>query len=75
MKKIRVYHSYYGCDTGCCGHIIEIDGERVGRFHFDHPYEEQEPLEFAKKLIESKLGKEHCQDLDWEHAELNIRED
>lgn len=22
--KVIVYHSYYGCDTGCCGHIVEI---------------------------------------------------
>jgi hypothetical protein len=24
MKRVVVYHSSYGCDTGCCGHTVAI---------------------------------------------------
>lgn len=35
--KIRVLHAYYGCETGCCGHILEVDGEEdYGTFTFSH---------------------------------------
>lgn len=51
MAKVIVYHAYYGCDTGCCGHVVDVfnddvvarddfdpqwDGERRD-FTFDHP--------------------------------------
>lgn len=68
-KRVKVFHSYYGCDSGSCGHRIEIDGKEVGQFSFEHPYKESH-LMFAKEIVEAELGKEHCQDLDWENAEL-----
>lgn len=37
VRRITVLHSYYGCDTGCCGHIIEVDGQQHGEFKFTHP--------------------------------------
>ena len=51
MAKVIVYHQFYGCDTGCCGHVVEVfDDEDVARedfnphldgegrnFEFDHP--------------------------------------
>lgn len=71
MKTIRVYHSFYGCETGCCGHTVEIDGEK--EFEFRHKYDETESdLDFAKRLAESVFGKAHCADLDWEHATVLI---
>jgi hypothetical protein len=74
-KRIIVSHAGYGCDTGCCGHVIEVDGEQVGSFHFDHPYagihasrEEKERVyrEFAEELVRDELGEAHVADLDWE---------
>ena len=69
--KIIVYHSYYGCDTGCCGHTVEIqddDGKRIKEeFAFDHPSGE-DVVEFAKRLIKEEYGEDHVKDLDWEHC-------
>ena len=39
--KVVVYHSGYGCETGCCGHTVELrddnDNEIRHKFEFDHP--------------------------------------
>lgn len=77
MKTIVVYHSYYGCDTGCCGHRIEllIDGESQGEhFSFDHPPgdppTDEQLREWAKELLIEEFGEEHCADLDWENSNL-----
>ena len=73
MGRVVVYHTGYGCDTGCCGHYIELDGKEViGSFRFDHPYYE-DPLQFARKMIEDEFGIDHCHDLDWDHC--IVRED
>ena len=68
-KKIVVLHSMYGCESGCCGHIIEVDGVR-SEFTFSHPNGD-EHLAFAKQLVEDKFGTEHVADLDWEHCEIS----
>lgn len=68
MGRIVVYHSTYGCATGCCGHTIDYpDGEA---FTFDHPGDMdappgEKPLEFARRVITAELGAEHVADLDW----------
>ena len=69
MPKLIVYHRFYGCDTGCCGHAINIDGKDV-KFVFEHPEETEDTKVWAKELIEDELGKEHGADLDWEHCEI-----
>lgn len=68
MPKVVVYHRGHGCDTGCCGHAIKVDGKEQG-FHFAHPetYEEDERT-FAKRLVTEELGPEHVADLDWENC-------
>jgi hypothetical protein len=65
--KIIVYHRSYGCDTGCCGHVIEAD-DGTSQFNFSHPYHDEKPRQFAEELVASKFGKEHVADLDWEHC-------
>lgn len=43
--SILVYHDSYGCESGCCGHRIEVTGVPreliapgyVNRFDFGHP--------------------------------------
>lgn len=68
MSKILVMHEGYGCETGCCGHVINTgDGRR--NFHFSHPYDE-DPLTWAKKLIASEVGEEHVADLDWANCRV-----
>ena len=68
MTKIIVLHRYYGCDSGCCGHVIEVDGKETGGdFQFDHPGAEADRA-FAEQKIREELGEEHVKDLDWENC-------
>jgi hypothetical protein len=69
MARVVVYHASYGCDTGCCGHIIERDDEQV-EFIIAHPYGEDK-LAWAKELVESELGAEHVADLDWDSCSIS----
>jgi hypothetical protein len=67
VSKVIVYHSGYGCDTGCCGHIVEIDGK--GKFFFAHPWDGDESFrDWAEELIRENFGDEHVADLDWAHS-------
>lgn len=65
--RILVLHGYLGCETGCCGHTIEVDGEQVGGVHLSHPRDENLRA-FAEELVRSELGEEHVKDLDWENC-------
>lgn len=42
LEYVIVEHAYYGCDTGCCGHMavaFDSDNNRCeGKFEFDHNY-------------------------------------
>lgn len=69
VVSVIVYHSYYGCETGCCGHRVEIkyeDGTERDVFEFEHG----KGIEFAKKLVKNEFGEEHVKDLDWENCEI-----
>lgn len=67
--KILVLHRYYGCDTGCCGHVVEVDGKE-GKFQFDHPYGDDFKT-FIKEFVTEQLGKKHVKDIDWENCEVS----
>jgi hypothetical protein len=74
--RIIVYHASYGCESGCCGHIIQLtDGVRFeSEFDFCHPYTSEDGFkEFAEKMVREKYGEEHVKDLAWDECE--IRED
>lgn len=70
--KITVLHAYYGCDTGCCGHVIDTDGEFRDIFSFHHPYSNDlvEIRKWAEDWIREELGEEHVKDLDWENCHI-----
>jgi len=72
VSKILVMHSYYGCETGCCGHVLEIDEEEVsGSFDFDHPPADRGRWRaWAEEKIREVLGEDHVADLDWENCEI-----
>lgn len=52
MTKILIYHTEYGCDTGCCGHALAVvddnfkgdwfdaylESAPARHFAFDHPW-------------------------------------
>lgn len=66
--RIVIYHGGYGCDTGCCGHYIKVDGEeKLGSFQFDHPYG-GDKLAWAKQFVAEQFGEEHVADLDWDNC-------
>lgn len=77
--KVKVYHSSYGCETGCCGHIVEIGDEQDTSFQFTHPSLGRENREAQKKEWATELAKEvigqqwpECLPLiDWETIEYD----
>jgi hypothetical protein len=72
MTRVVVYHALYGCDTGCCGHVIELDGKEV-EFEFHHPYgltAEEDLKDWARQLARHHLGEEHVADLDWANCRI-----
>lgn len=79
VVRVRVYHEYYGCDTGCCGHSFVLhtdDGKDiVGHFEFCHPGTEDR-LTFAKDLIIGQLkaeGQEEClKSIDWSTVHIDV---
>ncbi len=66
MTRVIVYHSGYGCGTGCCGHVVEMDGVIRNVFRFAHPYEERSARAFAEEMVRDAFGDDHVADLDWE---------
>lgn len=64
--RVVVYHAGYGCDTGCCGHVVELEDGRE-KFEFTHPYSGKEDFRtWAEELVRDTFGEEHVKDLDWE---------
>lgn len=74
--RVRVYHSRYGCHTGCCGHVVEVDGHRVGRFVFDHP-DGKEARQWATNFAQAHVMdfSPECYDtVDWENIEVEVED-
>jgi len=70
--KIIVYHSGYGCESGCCGHVLEVDGQEILN-QFDlcgHPDTKAEARQYAEDLIRRVLGEDHIKDLDWDSCKI-----
>lgn len=64
---ILVLHGGYGCETGCCGHYLQVDGEDLpGSWTFSHADEDKR--KFAEDMIRAEFGDEHVKDLDWENC-------
>lgn len=71
--KVRVYHSYFGCDTGCCGHVLEIDDTRVD-FDFMHSYNgltREAAIELAKQTI-AQTDPKCLSSIDWSTFEMDV---
>lgn len=64
-KRIIVLHRMYGCESGCCGHVVNIedDGEERERFCFEHPFGKDFET-WARALVESEFPG-HGADLDF----------
>ena len=70
MAKIIVFHAGYGCETGCCGHVVQMENEEE-QFEFEHPYNESS-LEFAQRMVRESFGEEHVNDLDWDNCIVSV---
>ena len=70
MPKVVVLHMGYGCDTGCCGHVVEVDGEQVGGFDFGHPVSmaSMDVQDYVRTLVTKEYGVDHVADIDWDHC-------
>lgn len=66
MTKVIVYHEAYGCETGCCGHALYVDDERLA-FEFGG-HGTLTPREYAERFVREELGSKHVADLDWENC-------
>lgn len=76
MARVIVFHGGYGCDTGCCGHYVELtddDGLIQDKFQFTHPYDDEDGISFAKDMVEDMFGAEHVADLDWDGCVIDYR--
>ena len=74
VNRVIVYHGMYGCETGCCGHWVDLGDRKKLMFgHYGH-YDGQEPAEtsreYAERIIREMYGDEHVADLDWEHSKI-----
>jgi len=68
VARVVVFHRGYGCESGCCGHAVSVDGVEVeGSFSFDHPHD-QPAIEYAREVVEDIMGAEHVKDLDWDNC-------
>ena len=71
--KVIVFHGSYGCDTGCCAHIVQLGGLQTSEL-LSHPEDGEDPREFAEALVSRHFGEEHVKDLDWEKSEIVYEE-
>ena len=77
--KVIVYHSGYGCETGWCGHWVQLDYEKdegvKERFQFDHPYKDDDYKEYVRNLVTEEFGEDHVKDIDWDNCKIVFAED
>lgn len=69
-RTVFVRHEGYGCDTGCCGHVVtvEVDDAEVGRrFDFTHPHR-ADVRQFVIDLVTDEFGADHVADIDWDQC-------
>lgn len=71
MTSVIVYHSSFGCETGCCGHRVTLtrdDGTEDEKFEFAHPGVGEDYRAYAEELVRDTFGEEHVADLDWDNC-------
>ena len=81
VTSIYVVHAYYGCDTGCCGHVVyglDKDGREAwtSDFHFDHPYSNREERikEFILELAHDEFPNFDSLDIKVDYSECEARD-
>jgi hypothetical protein len=84
VTRILVYHGLYGCETGCCGHWVEVETEPGGTgtcyssFEFDHPDSDEDLRVYARGLAEDFLRRYHPEclaSIDWSTLQITDGDD
>jgi hypothetical protein len=70
MARIIVVHSTFGCESGCCGHVVKVDGTKVGGFSHSHPSATSDEAisEYVRNLVTEACGADHVADIDFDHC-------
>lgn len=63
LKSVRVEHGGYGCECGCCGHRIYVDGEPQS-MALEHPKPGSDIKAWARELVEFRLDDLETLDLE-----------
>ena len=61
--QVVVYHQGYGCETGCCGHVVRFGDDE--KFLFEHPYGD-DAKEFVRRVVTAEFGEQHVADIAWD---------
>jgi hypothetical protein len=73
--KIRIYHTHFGCDCGCCGHVLEKTddaGKVITRLVFDHASgdSEEDKRYFGLEQVQTNFGLSDALFVDWPSCEI-----
>ncbi len=70
MPRVIVLHDGYGCESGCCGHVVEIDDKQIGQFDFSHPKNRTPAVirDYIEMIVTEQAGAEHVVDIDWDNC-------
>jgi hypothetical protein len=73
LKKVSIRHEKYGCDCGCCGHAVYLDGVRKAFAMRDWPELNDKPgriAAWARDLAEYELTDDELEDADLDHIDV-----
>lgn len=74
-KTLVIYHNEYGCDSSCCGHTVEVDGDSAFSFYHPRRSSGETDREFAERILKEEFPEEHLADLDWANARIEVSDD
>jgi hypothetical protein len=73
--KAWVEHGYYGCETGCCGHLVIFEDSTIpSEFDFRHfsiDYDDSWPDEIYAWIKEVAKLRGVEVEIDWDKVELS----
>lgn len=71
MSIAKIVHRPYGCDCGCCGHSIEVDGVEKAFALCEHPDEKDDLEKWARELVSYHLTDADLEGVDLDHIDLS----
>lgn len=70
-NKLVILHTTYGCDSGCCGHMVEVRGYYDSRkFGFEFAHAASESPEDKRTFAVEMVGVENIDDVDFEASNI-----